>query len=169
DEVLREEFEEPRGERTKLFRPGLEDREWKLVRQVQDRESAGNSLPETARRVRVAGRDGDEICTSGAAGPVDGHDPARWFAFRVHLVARLLEHPVPHDCVPDRILLEERADALPIRGVQWRGPAMSEAGKSLTSRRWSGSHPLSCGRPTPDRKSTRLNSSHVSISYAVFC
>src|SRR5207249_1368469 len=25
------------------------------------------------------------------------------------------------------------------------------------------------GAPTPDRKSTRLNSSHVSISYAVFC
>src|SRR5207249_11446197 len=25
------------------------------------------------------------------------------------------------------------------------------------------------GRRTPDRKSTRLNSSHVSISYAVFC
>src|SRR5207249_12206355 len=25
------------------------------------------------------------------------------------------------------------------------------------------------GPPTPDRKSTRLNSSHVSISYAVFC
>src|SRR5437868_15426501 len=24
-------------------------------------------------------------------------------------------------------------------------------------------------RPRPDRKSTRLNSSHVSISYAVFC
>src|SRR5207249_7087778 len=24
-------------------------------------------------------------------------------------------------------------------------------------------------RPSPDRKSTRLNSSHVSISYAVFC
>src|SRR5699024_11618267 len=24
-------------------------------------------------------------------------------------------------------------------------------------------------RPAPDRKSTRLNSSHVSISYAVFC
>src|SRR5207249_11716666 len=27
----------------------------------------------------------------------------------------------------------------------------------------------SLGVPTPDRKSTRLNSSHVSISYAVFC
>src|SRR5699024_11943455 len=26
-----------------------------------------------------------------------------------------------------------------------------------------------CSVPDPDRKSTRLNSSHVSISYAVFC
>src|SRR5699024_11668129 len=26
-----------------------------------------------------------------------------------------------------------------------------------------------CCNPIPDRKSTRLNSSHVSISYAVFC
>src|SRR5438067_5653299 len=29
--------------------------------------------------------------------------------------------------------------------------------------------PLPRWRPTRDRKSTRLNSSHVSISYAVFC
>src|SRR5207249_10911368 len=29
--------------------------------------------------------------------------------------------------------------------------------------------PLFQRRPRPDRKSTRLNSSHVSISYAVFC
>src|SRR6266487_3840048 len=29
--------------------------------------------------------------------------------------------------------------------------------------------PLSTPAPTPDRKSTRLNSSHPSISYAVFC
>src|SRR5690348_17890028 len=28
---------------------------------------------------------------------------------------------------------------------------------------------LSCGRDARDRKSTRLNSSHPSISYAVFC
>src|SRR5438874_6867782 len=26
-----------------------------------------------------------------------------------------------------------------------------------------------CAKPVPDRKSTRLNSSHVEISYAVFC
>src|SRR5690625_5846927 len=30
---------------------------------------------------------------------------------------------------------------------------------------WSGNHPFFTG----DRKSTRLNSSHVAISYAVFC
>src|SRR5256885_10220289 len=29
--------------------------------------------------------------------------------------------------------------------------------------------PLSARRPAPDRKSTRLNSSHLVISYAVFC
>src|SRR5688572_32501875 len=28
---------------------------------------------------------------------------------------------------------------------------------------------VSVGNPTPDRKSTRLNSSHSQISYAVFC
>src|SRR5437867_9798354 len=28
---------------------------------------------------------------------------------------------------------------------------------------------FSCGPPPPDRKSTRLNSSHRTISYAVFC
>src|SRR5699024_12671451 len=33
----------------------------------------------------------------------------------------------------------------------------------------SGSWPATVQRPTVDRKSTRLNSSHVSISYAVFC
>src|SRR5699024_11943615 len=32
-----------------------------------------------------------------------------------------------------------------------------------------GNPPLSKGRIAADRKSTRLNSSHVSISYAVFC
>src|SRR5690606_41813513 len=30
-------------------------------------------------------------------------------------------------------------------------------------------HPAKPGRGFPDRKSTRLNSSHVKISYAVFC
>src|SRR3712207_7960870 len=30
-------------------------------------------------------------------------------------------------------------------------------------------HPRPGGLPAPDRKSTRLNSSHANISYAVFC
>src|SRR5438128_1437878 len=38
------------------------------------------------------------------------------------------------------------------------------------SRECAGAHPRSdCRRRTRDRKSTRLNSSHGSISYAVFC
>src|SRR5256885_13303176 len=36
--------------------------------------------------------------------------------------------------------------------------------------RWPGERTLSAGtETTPDRKSTRLNSSHLVISYAVFC
>src|SRR6266496_5058555 len=35
---------------------------------------------------------------------------------------------------------------------------------------WAPSRATACARPPPrDRKSTRLNSSHVEISYAVFC
>src|SRR5256885_10751709 len=37
-------------------------------------------------------------------------------------------------------------------------------------RRWRGLHPRAPeGKPHGDRKSTRLNSSHLVISYAVFC
>src|SRR3712207_9181760 len=58
-------------------------------------------------------------------------------------------------------------DALPIcrgrRGPR-RGPARSRTGRRPPAgprgRRW---------RRRPDRKSTRLNSSHANISYAVFC
>src|SRR5207237_2841332 len=44
DEVLREEFEDPRGERTKLFRTGHEDRESELVRQMQEQDTDATSL-----------------------------------------------------------------------------------------------------------------------------
>src|SRR5699024_12444033 len=50
-------------------------------------------------------------------------------------------------------------DALPISS--WSGAAHDRA--LLFGR------PGSVGAPLRDRKSTRLNSSHVSISYAVFC
>src|SRR5207249_10419997 len=41
-----------------------------------------------------------------------------------------------------------------------------QAHRRVPSRRGRAAHP---GGPRRDRKSTRLNSSHVSISYAVFC
>src|SRR5437870_10776520 len=57
-------------------------------------------------------------------------------------------------------------DALPISGSQNGSPSMSKmtSPRDGRGRRWK---PRSCS--TGDRKSTRLNSSHVAISYAVFC
>src|SRR3712207_8707242 len=53
----------------------------------------------------------------------------------------------------------------------WRGGGM--AAGDLTDAEWELVGPLlprDRGRPgRPDRKSTRLNSSHANISYAVFC
>src|SRR5690349_23780395 len=59
-------------------------------------------------------------------------------------------------------------DALPI----WRRRTATTACKSTASASSAGRpHPTSWspGGARPDRKSTRLNSSHVEISYAVFC
>src|SRR5947209_14561943 len=55
-------------------------------------------------------------------------------------------------------------DALPIFGPGGRGPAnpLGRRGTAELERRH---HELG----DPDRKSTRLNSSHANISYAVFC
>src|SRR5690349_21882763 len=47
-----------------------------------------------------------------------------------------------------------------------RRPSSSARSPSSIARRSTSRHPA---RPTLDRKSTRLNSSHVEISYAVFC
>src|SRR6267143_2193537 len=54
-------------------------------------------------------------------------------------------------------------DALPICS----GPSAIAAAPSLRGR--SASPPTRAPRARSDRKSTRLNSSHSSISYAVFC
>src|SRR2546423_12128550 len=116
---------------------------------MDDRESSRDGLRETAGRVRVAGREGDEVRPFRPPGPLDGHDPAGWSAFRVHLVPGLLEDAIPYDRVPDRILLDERAKALPIRdGVRGRGPAMPEAGERLPSARRHGAPPR-WRRPVP--------------------
>src|SRR5438874_9773426 len=62
-------------------------------------------------------------------------------------------------------------DALPIccssgSPQSWACPR--SASRSCGARRASHRPPVACA-PSSDRKSTRLNSSHVEISYAVFC
>src|SRR5207253_10945627 len=63
-------------------------------------------------------------------------------------------------------------DALPI-STTTASPGITPASSASRSgsRRASGRRPATRGRSgcKPDRKSTRLNSSHVAISYAVFC
>src|SRR5690606_41958513 len=73
-------------------------------------------------------------------------------------------------------------DALPISGRAGRGVVRTGAGRPLRRLSRAGGRDDGAGRngrreqPRPgrrpgvgDRKSTRLNSSHVKISYAVFC
>src|SRR5438876_3870298 len=58
-------------------------------------------------------------------------------------------------------------DALPISSDSCRGvPGSKNRCSGTRARRRA---PPARGRVDPDRKSTRLNSSHPSISYAVFC
>src|SRR3712207_7745875 len=54
----------------------------------------------------------------------------------------------------------------PRRGAQPAGPGRGGVGR-LDARRLA--RPAARGRALQDRKSTRLNSSHANISYAVFC
>src|SRR5204862_8355487 len=66
-------------------------------------------------------------------------------------------------------------DALPISAPRTRSRARRSSTPRRIDRRPRASArraPARCARPTidsTDRKSTRLNSSHVEISYAVFC
>src|SRR5207249_11779206 len=74
-----------------------------------------------------------------------------------------------HDPAPTELYTLSLHDALPIWATS-ESPLCAAPG---TRRRWPRCRPQStmqrCSRDCPDRKSTRLNSSHVSISYAVFC
>src|SRR2546427_6746645 len=67
-------------------------------------------------------------------------------------------------------------DALPISSSRRRGPPASTSSTRCGRRSRRGpcgeAHPARCTHPgsaARDRKSTRLNSSHSQISYAVFC
>src|SRR6266540_6609589 len=67
-----------------------------------------------------------------------------------------------NDTPPTEIYTLSLHDALPISDKKSRRPpSRSRARRACAS--------ASTGLPVPDRKSTRLNSSHITISYAVFC
>src|SRR5699024_11711768 len=79
-------------------------------------------------------------------------------AVRAHGTAYLLSLPGCRAHPPDA--------ARPSR----RYPNHAPAPDSRTAQEWGKGRNLGCcSRIATDRKSTRLNSSHVSISYAVFC
>src|SRR5690349_22787292 len=71
-----------------------------------------------------------------------------------------------NDPAPTDIYTLSLHDALPISTPlpAWSAPRRS---RCRISTRWPGGN--ATARPSRDRKSTRLNSSHVEISYAVFC
>src|SRR5690606_39904901 len=62
-----------------------------------------------------------------------------------------------------RMLVEQEVEAGPVRAVEQNGSGQSEALGGLLEVAETGVIVAA------DRKSTRLNSSHVKISYAVFC
>src|SRR5438874_8775904 len=76
---------------------------------------------------------------------------------------------------PTEIYTLSLHDALPISDLAW---ARTLGWRTSLAQRWPGiagasrlrvEGPLPCALLLQDRKSTRLNSSHVEISYAVFC
>src|SRR5436305_4856170 len=72
-----------------------------------------------------------------------------------------------HAPAPTEIYTLSLHDALPIWA--WRGFGSGRRRRSRRSRCSSGTGERRSERQRGDRKSTRLNSSHVRISYAVFC
>src|SRR5690625_6862848 len=67
--------------------------------------------------------------------------------------------------LPDRLLVGRKG---PILQITFRGESAEESVISETIDKFDVSINILHGKIT-DRKSTRLNSSHVAISYAVFC
>src|SRR5207253_10962446 len=72
------------------------------------------------------------------------------FLHRAEELLRILEVLLPLEHLP------EPGEALPVVGTERAGLLVAPVGRDAV-----------LGHP--DRKSTRLNSSHVAISYAVFC
>src|SRR2546426_4951876 len=77
--------------------------------------------------------------------------------------ARRARHPLLH-CLPEAV--GGRRDDLGDPGDRHPALAVTESSDLAQARVW---RPYCRPHGSPDRKSTRLNSSHLVISYAVFC
>src|SRR5207249_11476161 len=92
------------------------------------------------------------------------HDPltTEIYTLSLHDALPIYEHPHQD---------EREADPVGRTGSPGRG-LLGEEVAALPAARGALAHPVAAARAgllRQDRKSTRLNSSHVSISYAVFC
>src|SRR3712207_8692088 len=72
-----------------------------------------------------------------------------------------------HDALPICIGSAGGGSGAILRSVAFAGSCSRRGGIRRRGRRWGG--PPGTRTPNLDRKSTRLNSSHANISYAVFC
>src|SRR3989442_9724572 len=73
-----------------------------------------------------------------------------------------------HDALPISELLAQRYAGATITGIDNSQAMLATARQHLPEARFTLAD-IASWTPAPDRKSTRLNSSHVRISYAVFC
>src|SRR6266508_721889 len=95
--------------------------------------------------------------------PVEADPRSHTLEFR-HVVETILEDRLGDS----RHALHARRQSHPL-GLQVRGKAGVRSSRNVLPGEFLGRAHAQCVRALLDRKSTRLNSSHVAISYAVFC
>src|SRR3712207_7351422 len=88
----------------------------------------------------------------------------------------MIRRPPRSTLFPYTTLFRSRADAeLRLHAARWRAGVAADRGRRpVEARRGAAAHALRAALRAArlrraDRKSTRLNSSHANISYAVFC
>src|SRR5207249_10632025 len=90
----------------------------------------------------------------------------------LHDALPISEEPLRNACVPGMSVAENMTLRNFDRPPQSSGPWLRRGALRAQAERWIRAFGVKTegpDAPMADRKSTRLNSSHVSISYAVFC
>src|SRR5438067_10454117 len=81
----------------------------------------------------------------------------------------MIRRPPRSTLFPYTTLFRSLQDPVLRDHIEPRGRLVQDDQRRLRRERRCNAHPLLLAAGELDRKSTRLNSSHVSISYAVFC